>query len=213
MNKHIIPFAGYPIFLIQSSFHLNDEELNFLRKLNYNDHDEIKDLKISSDTDVLRLNKLKKLKNFIKDCFNDYVSNVLQINNNFSFCQSWCTIQYKKAKHPKHSHPNHVISSVYYAKAKETSLNFYTDKSRIQEGFYFDYGIIEYNVFNSSSHTVPLKTGDIIFFPGHLNHESSINDDDERIIVGSSFFIDGKIGDRFQAASVDITNNKKVQYK
>ena len=213
MNKHVIPFAGYPIFLIKSSFHLNNEELNFLRNLNYTHHGKVKNLKISLDTDILRLDKLIKLKNFIKDCLNDYVSNVLQINNNFSFCQSWATIQNKNGKHNKHSHPNHIISSVYYAKAEETNLIFYTDKSRIQEGFYFDYDVKEYNIFNSSSHKVPLNTGDIIFFPGNLNHESSINDDDERIVVGSSFFIDGEIGYKYQTNDIDITNNKNLQYK
>jgi len=213
MNKFVIPFAGYPIFLIKSSFNLNDEELNFLRNLNYNDHFNVKNLKISLDTDILSLDKLKKLKNFIKDCLNNYVSDVLEINNNFSLCQSWSTIQNKKGKHPRHSHPNHIISSVYYAKAKETNLIFYTDKSRIQEGFNFDYNVKKYNIFNSSSHSESLNTGDIIFFPGNLKHESSINDDDERIVVGSSFFIDGQIGYKHHHSDIDITNNKNLQYK
>jgi len=213
MNKHIIPFAGYPIFLIKSSFYLNDEELNFLRNLNYHKQSSVENLKISLDTDILRLDKLKKLKNFFKDCLDDYVSNVLQINNRFSFCQSWSTIQNKNGKHPKHFHPNHIISSVYYAKAKETNLIFYTDKSRIQEGFNFEYDVEEYNVFNSSSYKIFLNTGDIIFFPGNLTHESSINDDDERIVIGSSFFIDGQIGCKNQTCNIDITNNKNLQYK
>jgi len=213
MNKHLLPFAGYPIFLIKSSFHLNNEELNFLRNLNYKIDKEGQNLKISLDTDILRSDKLIKLKNFIKDCLNDYVSNVLEINNNFSFCQSWSTIQTKKGKHPKHLHPNHIISSVYYAKARETNLIFYINKSRIQEGFNFQYDVKQYNFFNSGFLKIPLNTGDIIFFPGHLTHESSINDDDERIVVGSSFFIDGEIGYKDSINNIDITNNKNLQYK
>lgn len=213
MNKHVIPFAGYPIFIIQSSFYLNNEELNFLKNLNYKNHGDLENLKISLDTDILRLDKLKRLKNFIKDCFNDYVSNVLQINNNFYFCQSWSTIQNRKGKHPKHSHPNHIISSVYYAKVKETNLTFFTDKSRIQEGFNFEYDIKEYNIFNSSSHKITFNKGDIVFFPGNLNHETSINDDDdERIVVGSSFFIDGEVGSKHQTCDINITNNKNLKY-
>ena len=172
MNKHVIPFAGYPIYLIKSSFYLNEEELNHLRNLNYKNHKSKKNLKISSDADILRLDKFKNLKNFIKDCLNDYVSNVLQINNNFCFCQSWSTIQTKTVNHPQHSHPNHLLGSVYYAKAEKTNLIFYVNRSRIQEGFNFDYEVNEYNIFNSKSYTISLNTGDIIFFPAHLSHES-----------------------------------------
>ena len=213
MNKHVIPFAGYPIFLIQAGFNLNDQELNFLRNLKYKKHNSVENLKLSVDTDILQLNELKRLKDFIKNSLDDYVSNVLQINNKFSFCQSWSTIQNKKGRHPNHSHANHIISSVYYAKAKETKLFFNINKSKMQDGYFLEYDIKEYNIYNSTSYSVPLKTGDIIFFPGQLNHESSINDNDERIVVGSSFFIDGKIGSENLITSIDITNNKNINYK
>ena len=212
MNKTVIPFAGYPIFLLESGFNLNNNELNFLKNLEYVDHVEINNLKISTDVDILRLKELKRLKNFVKESLDYYVSDILQINNTFSFCQSWSVIQNKDAYHPKHAHYNHIISSVYYAKAEETKLIFNVEKSKIQDGYYFDYNVKEYNWYNSHSYTVSLKTGDIIFFPGQLKHESSINDNDERIIVGSSFFIDGKIGDKSLITDLDIINNKNIIY-
>ena len=185
-NKFIIPFAGYPIFVIQKGFYVNDDELNFIKNIEYNNHVDINNLKLSKNEDVLEFQQLKRLKNFIKESLDDYVSNILEVNNSFSFCQSWSTIQNGKTKHPSHTHPNHLISSVYYVK--------------------------NHNVFNSHSYKVILKQGDIIFFPGQLHHESSINDEKERIVMGSSFFIEGKLGSQQGYDNLDITNNKRKEY-
>lgn len=213
MNKQIVPFAGYPIFLIEAGFHLNEEELSFLRNLEYQNHEMLGNLKLSKNTDVLQLDKLKRLKDFIKKSFDDYVSNVLEVENIFSFCQSWSTIQGKKGYHPVHAHANHIFSSVYYAKTKGTDLFFVINKSKIQDGYFLEYKIKNYNIYNATSYSISLKQGDIIFFPGQLHHGSSVNNDDERIIVGSSFFIDGKIGSKSLSSDIDITNNKNIMYK
>jgi len=210
-NKFIIPFAGYPIFVIQNGFYVNDEELNFIRNLEYRNHVD-ESFKLSKNSDILQLEKLKRLKNFINESLNDYVSNVLEVNNTFSFCQSWSTIQKNKTKHPPHTHPNHLISSVYYAKTEQTELIFSVSRSILQDGYHFYYDVKNNNVFNSTSYNVPLKAGDIIFFPGQLHHESSINDEEERIVMGSSFFIDGKLGSEEDYNNIKITNNKKERY-
>ena len=209
MNKHVLPFAGYPIYIIKSEFNLNDEELNFLKSLEYKEHP-TKFLKISSNADILKLEHLKRLKEFIKESLNDYVSNVLEINNKISFCQSWSTIQNEGSHHPYHVHENHLFSCVYYAKAEKTELTFSISKSKIQDSFFFDYDIKNNNIFNSRAYTIPLKTGDIIFFPGHLGHETSLNKEKERIAVGASFFIEGKLGSH--TTGIDITNNKNIKY-
>ena len=212
-NKFLIVFAGYPIFVIRNGFYVNDKELNFIRNIKYLNHSDEKNLKLSENSDILQLEELKRIKNFFKESLNDYVSNVLEINNSFSFCQSWSTIQNGKTKHPSHTHPNHIISSVYYAKTEKTELIFNVSRSILQDGYYFKYDIKKHNVFNSHSYNVVLKEGDVIFFPGQLRHGSSINDEKERIIIGSSFFIDGKLGDKHDYNNLEIINNKKEGYQ
>ena len=211
-NKFIIPFAGYPIFVIQKGFYVNDDELNFIKNIEYNNHLDINNLKLSKNEDVLEFHQLKRLKNFIKESLDDYVSNILEVNNSFSFCQSWSTIQNGKTKHPLHTHPNHLISSVYYVKTEKTELIFNINRSILQDGYYFKYDVKNHNVFNSNSYKVILKQGDIIFFPGQLHHESSINDEKERIVMGSGFFIEGKLGSQQDYDNLDITNNKRKEY-
>ena len=96
--------------------------------------------------------------------------------------------------HNGHQHPKHIFSAVYYAKAEKSSLIFQIERSKIQEGFLFQYNVKNYNYFNSSSWTLEVNSGDVLIFPGHLQHSSSICETDERIVVGSSFFIKEKIG-------------------
>ena len=41
---------------------------------------------------------------------------------------------------------------------------------------------------------MPLKTGDLVIFPGQVMHGSTKTDDDERIILGVNYAISGKTG-------------------
>ena len=207
MNKHIMNFGGYPICLFQTNKIPTEKNLNILRKsskkgfqdnrpyeeagLNYSSK-----FKLSDDSHILKNKKLKNIEKILLDCFKDYVNNILQIKNEFYICNSWSTLQKKGEFHPGHTHPNHIFSAVYYAKTQKSSLIFYLERSRIQENFHFLYDIKEYNIYNSTSWFVEVNSGDVIIFPGQLKHESSVCENDERIIVGSSFFIKGKIGSK-----------------
>ena len=59
INKHVLPFAGYPIYILQSAFNINDQELNYLKNLEYIKHNSIEGLRLSSNTDILQLNELE----------------------------------------------------------------------------------------------------------------------------------------------------------
>jgi len=190
MTKYIIPFGGYPIYLSTNNRTANDEEINYLREINTYK----KRLKYSNNSHIFENKKLEGIKKIITDSFDDYKNNVLQIRNSFYICNSWSTLQKKGEQHHCHFHANHIFSAVYYAKVKKTSLIFYIERSKLSENFHFSYDLIKNNVYNSDSWRMDVSQGDIIIFPGHLRHESSICEDDERIIVGSSFFIKGKLG-------------------
>lgn len=213
MNKYLIPFSGLPIFKIENAFKTNTQEYSLLKRLRFDNlttnNTVLNDkLKISKNKNILKLNKFNRIKKEIWKSFEDYIDNVLQIKNVFSFCQSWCTIQKNNSYHPAHAHPNNIFSCVYYVKAEETYLQFSTYKSKLQESFFFAYDIKKHNLFNSTTYRVPLKTGDIIFFPGDLCHETLFNKEEERIIIGASFFINGKLGSDENNNAIDITNNK-----
>ena len=53
----------------------------------------------------------------------------------------------------------------------------------------------KFNLWNSDTWFFPVKTGDLVMFPGWINHKSLPNESDEdRIIIGTNYFITGKFG-------------------
>ena len=72
----------------------------------------------------------------------------------------------------------------------DSGLLFKLDKSSLQNNFNFSFKCKNYNVFNSSLWEIPVKSGDMIIFPGDLWHSGLINKYDyERVIIGTNFFI------------------------
>ena len=68
-------------------------------------------------------------------------------------------------------------------------------RSRLQEGFYFSYEKKKPNIFNSHLTDIKVKTGDLVIFPGWVDHKSLPNQsDEERVIIGTNYFVTGKLG-------------------
>ena len=77
--------------------------------------------------------------------------------------------------------------------------------SALQNSFNFHYKIKNHNYYNSTSWEVPVTTGDMLIFPGHLEHFSSANkNDSDRIILGVNFFIKGEIGTKEDYSRITI---------
>ena len=194
----ITPFHGLPISKEETDFRLNKDEFDFvLNKTKYVDSTSSSGgVKISKDTNILWGEQMSRVSNFITDKVLSFVEKVLEIEDEFGMTQSWSTINSKGDYHHQHNHPNTILSCVYYAQANSGDFQIKMPKSRIQEGFNFSYKIKQPNSFNSSLAHYTVKTGDLIIFPGHLNHYSLPNNSDEpRIMIGSNFFIEGLIGE------------------
>ena len=145
---------------------------------------------------VLENEKLQRIKNFILDKFENFVINHLQIENQFYLTQSWTAVNHKGNAHHLHLHPNTVFSCVFYAQANSGDFQIKMPMSRIQEGYNFSYKVLQQNIFNSRTYNASVKTGDIIIFPGWLEHQALPNEDDApRIIIGTNYFIKGSLGD------------------
>jgi hypothetical protein len=206
IEKTLIPFCGYPIYKIKTGELLNEDELNFFKSLDNKPHMETNiSTKLTKGVNILNNRELYRIKGVIWNNFVDYVDDVLEIKNDFYTCNSWGTIQKKGDYHPNHNHQNSVFSSVFYVQASDSSITFTVDRSKIMEGFLFEYHIKNYNHFNALSWKVPVETGDLIIFPGELKHESQVNiADDERMIIGSSYFLKGDLGSDSNYNSISI---------
>ena len=149
---------------------------------------------VSVDSYVLRDSYFLNLEKIIDEKVENYKTNVLQIRNNLKKQNSWFAYTQKGENHHAHAHPGAFLSAVFYIKSNTGELEFTRPRSTIQEAFYLNYDIIEYNPYNCTSWKMPLKTGDLVIFPGQVRHGSTETNDEERIILGVNYAISGKTG-------------------
>jgi len=205
MTSELIPFHALPIYKESSDFRLNKDEMESVVGGEFRKTLSNKGNVISKSAEVLEDEKLQRVKIFVLQKFNDFVTNHLQIENQFYLTQSWTAINHKGDAHHSHIHPNTVFSCVYYIQADSGDLQIKMPVSRIQEGYNLSYKVLQQNIFNSRTINLPVKTGDIVIFPGWCEHEALPNEDDApRIILGTNYFVTGKFGEYDNKDLIDI---------
>ena len=188
----IIPFHALPISREETDFRLNKDEFNFiLNEIEYRDSKSYSGgVKLSKGENILEHQSMKRINKFIIDNVINFKNNTLQVEDDFIMTQSWTTINDKGNSHHQHNHPNTILSCVYYARASSGDFVIKTPSSRLQEGFNLSYKIKQQNIFNCNAWSCEVKDGVLIIFPGHLNHFSLPNENDEsRIMIGANFFL------------------------
>jgi uncharacterized protein (TIGR02466 family) len=199
----ILNLKAIPIAHEANVYSLNKKELNVIKKTKYRSPK--KGHYLSETITLLENKNLISLKKFIIKKAEEYTRNVLEIRDQIYLTQSWSTINNTNAIHETHHHRNTFISLVYYAQCKSGSIQFKLGTTSIEECFNFQYTINKFNIFNSQSWTLPMKTGDVVLFPGHIHHGSLPNKSSEpRIIVGANFFIKGSLGTKREVSLVTI---------
>ena len=189
----LINLKAIPIAYERNVYHLNQKEWNVIKKIKYRKPQQ--GFFLSKTTSLLENKTLAPLKKSIIEKANEYTRDVLEINDQIYLTQSWSTLNTTDAFHIPHDHPNTFISLVYYAQCKDGSISFELNTTSIRECFNFQYTINKFNVYNSQKWDLPMKTGDMVLFPGHIRHRSLPNKFSEpRIIVGANFFIKGRLG-------------------
>ena len=190
---HLLNLGAIPIAYERNVYSITKKELNIVKKAKYRKR--FHGLHLSENISVLENKTLTTLKKFMVKKAEEYTRDVLAIKNQIYLTHSWSTINHTNSFHEPHEHPNAFISIVYYAQCKESFVRFLLNRIPIGEGFNFDFTIDKYNIYNSQTWDLPVEAGDIVIFPGHVRHGSTINTSKlPRIIVGANFFIKGKIG-------------------
>ena len=77
----ITPFGGRPIVKLKSDYNFSDTEKKFLSSQEYKNNNN--GTKLTKNVDILENPNLYNLKNYLLKIANDYVSDVLSINQKF----------------------------------------------------------------------------------------------------------------------------------
>ena len=147
----------------------------------------------SEDTFILDNPELKKIRTFIETKLNQFVSQIYGSDDRVVITQSWLNRNGKGESHHEHTHPNSMISGVWYPQIHE-QLPPIEFRNRSQRDVVLS--IQRYNTFNSQTFLLPIKRGELILFPSNLTHGVPPNQsDEERISLSFNTWPKGSLGD------------------
>jgi uncharacterized protein (TIGR02466 family) len=190
----VINLNAIPVFKESTNFLLKEKEVKSLLNLKYISSE--KGSLLSVDSFIFKNKIFKRIKNFLNEKVNFYKEKILEINNEIYLTQSWSTICKQKNAHHDHIHPNTFLSAVFYVKSKDNTLKLDLNRSSLAQGFNFEYNVKKYNIYNSGSWSLPVNTGDVVIFPGWLKHGSVNSSNEDKILIGSNYFIKGEFGNK-----------------
>lgn len=209
---NVIDFLACPLLVSPTSFRLNENEMDIVLNSDFNNiRVETKDkailgtgVKTSQTNQLLNQSGLERVRSFMVTLTKRFVRECLKIEDEFYMTTSWATKNIKGAAHHAHSHPNTLLSAVYYAHSESGDLTITAPTNGMFPNFDFKWNLSEFNNFNSTSWVIPVRTGDIVIFPGWLNHYGTPNlHEKPRIVVGANFFTRGTFG---QSDGVNLIN-------
>jgi uncharacterized protein (TIGR02466 family) len=133
----------------------------------------------SEDTYILNNDELSDLRNWIIDCIQSYVINVLCLNVEYmGLSQSWVSKKDANQKHIPHKHPNSLISGVFYWQKDISPIVFVNEQTK----FNFDVETFdtnrEWDLTGSEVELQPIENG-LVLFPSNLAHYVPTNDSEK----------------------------------
>jgi len=150
----------------------------------------------TNDSYVLEHKGLKNLKKDLQTQVRDYFDKVVCTTNITPYItQSWINYTKENQFHHRHSHPNSLVSGIFYINADKNvdSVTFYKNyqDARIK------LDITEYNIFSSSNCTFPVETGNLLIFRSSLEHGvKKKKGNNIRISLSFNIFIKGTVGNK-----------------
>jgi len=194
-NEIIFSILPTPVYFSKLNRELTKEEISFINDSKLDVFQNSGNAR-SNEGYILNNKIFKNLKEELDLKVQDYFNKVVSPSNNITpyITQSWLNYTKKNQYHHKHTHPNSLVSGVFY-------VNCHQEHDKIKF-FNYDHKMIklevkDWNVWNSESWSFPVKTGDIVLFPSSLIHMVETKQgDNTRISLAFNIFIKGNIGDK-----------------
>jgi uncharacterized protein (TIGR02466 family) len=194
ISSQIISIFSTPIYISKLNRKLTNKELSFINETKLNVYKNEGNT-ISSDNYILNHKSFKNLKKDLDLRIKDYFQKVISSTDTITpyITQSWLNYTEKNQFHHKHTHPNSLVSGVFYICCDDTldKIKFFKKE---------DYKTIkleikDWNLWNAESWQFSVKTGDVILFPSSLTHMVETKQgDNTRISLAFNVFIKGTVG-------------------
>ena len=120
----------------------------------------------------------------------------MMCTNELEIQASWLTVNHKGSYHPPHNHAHAIFSVCYYPKADsgELVLQAPDGKSTWQRDYRMGFQYTQLNEWSATNWSVPVMSGDIVIFPGWVQHSTTPNESDElRLMIGANYWLRGNM--------------------
>ncbi len=205
MKNAIYPLFPYPLMVCAKHYEITSSEKKYISELEMIENS---GNLMSKNDKILDSNELSNLKRFIDEQLFDFKKNLLKIkdDNEIYITQSWVNNSKPDQFHPKHKHPNSVISGVMFLDDNKDgslpSLRFH----RTLEMFALDFKFDSLNEFNASAREFDPAQGMLMLFPSLLEHDVEKNTSDRvRTSISFNTYVRGIVGGREQLTEVSIS--------
>jgi uncharacterized protein (TIGR02466 family) len=182
-----------PIYMSKLDRTLTSLELKFVEKSKKNFINNEGNI-TSNNNYILNEKPFTNIKKELDLRVQDYFEKVMSSTDTITpyITQSWLNYTETNQFHHKHSHPNSLVSGVFYINCHEEhdKIKFFNDNYKT-----IKLEVKNWNMWNSESWWFPVKTGDVILFPSSLTHMVETKQgDNTRISLAFNVFIKGTVG-------------------
>jgi uncharacterized protein (TIGR02466 family) len=192
MKSEVIPLFPVPLYVTNIGRKLSYVELNCLSKIYKNLYRNNSNW-TSLDSNVLDDTGLFGLKDFIQQHLETYLKEIISPKDPIEIyiTQSWVNVNNPGDSHHQHTHPNSILSGVFYIDVEEKDSIIFLDS----KPNYFNIDTDNPSYLNSGIYHLNVFSGDLVIFPSTLNHyvEKTISSK-SRISLSFNTFIRGTIG-------------------
>ncbi len=204
MKNAIYPLFASPVMVCARIWEFSDAERGYLSGLEMVDNIANR---MSSNDRVLDSAELAVLRRFIDEQVFVFKKNLLHVRdeNEIYITQSWVNEADPGQHHPKHKHPNSVISGVVFLDDNSDDALPPIRFHRSQELFALDFSFDDLNEFNASCRLFEPVQGQLILFPSQLDHDVERNTSDRvRRSLSFNTFVRGPLGGWGQLTEIVI---------
>lgn len=184
-----------PVVQIDLNYDFTEDQLLFIKKQpvrpNYGNS-------TSKNNYILNEPELWELKQLLLSSAQDFIDELYKPKYDIEtyITQSWFNYNSSTDFHHKHSHPNSLISGVYYVENTSTDsgkIYFYSDRYR---QVYTQPK--EHNIYNSVDWWISATPGQLLLFPSYLTHSvEPVAYHETRISLSFNTFAHGLFGEDY----------------
>ena len=114
--------------------------------------------------------------------------------DDFEITDCWANTNAKGQAHQIHTHPNNLLSGVYYVRAPVDGGDIVFHDPR-QQAIVLIPKVTERTPFNASKHRIPPKEGRLLVFPSWFQHNVETNaSEEERTSISFNVMLRGRVG-------------------